>query len=445
MTDYFVDNYTNLIKNMYDIPEYFIRASAYHIISSTIGRFFRYRLLPGKGRPNLFFIISGLPGRTRRSTLQDFDSILIESTLIKYYEKTIAGFIDKNNQEKIEFIKSLRMMEGTPEGIIDHINQVREKTKGTDCFDIYGPEFGAILKKMKDGYEVGTSALLSMFYSGEGASMLLSQRRGNNNRYIPPNLYVTMFCGMQEPWEYISPIMIRQGLMRRIIVIFVPKNENYKPLLDDQRKNLNEQLLSLSEDLAKKMLYYHDIWIEQKNQGFGYINCEFNPTVMDNINNFDKEMNLALDNLPTNLNIVKQTLGEHLTKLTMLESIAQGRTLQDFNGFRYLNVLEEDYKNANEYLTIATANYQEWIPRLGTRQDDIRTQEQPLELVYRIIAESGIEGITKSSLIHKTHMSINMLDPLTDTLIVSGDITSSAGESSGGRRPTIYRASRINR
>ena len=73
-----IENYTNAITEEFDTPKLFARASAYHLISATLGQFFRCTHGAAKIRPNVWLVISSIPGRIRRSTLSNRDSYVLE-------------------------------------------------------------------------------------------------------------------------------------------------------------------------------------------------------------------------------------------------------------------------------------------------------------------------------------------------------------------------------
>lgn len=78
MTENLIDKYHAIVSKYCDSPKEFITGSAYHIISALPGRFFSSRCIPGQPKtgmkPNVWFIMSSIPGRTRRSALSKYDT-----------------------------------------------------------------------------------------------------------------------------------------------------------------------------------------------------------------------------------------------------------------------------------------------------------------------------------------------------------------------------------
>lgn len=434
----FITRYVNVISDFYDIPKIFIQASGYHLVSALLGRFFYCPSIPGPARPNLWFILSSVPGRMRRSTLQDIDSRIYKGVLSKFWEETKPPKLFPEYTGRVdELVSDTIIEEGSAEGIMDHLSDIYKKL---DCFDIEGSEFGAIFQKMSgNSYEAGVPSLLSKLYSGEGGTMLLSKRSGLKKRYLPPRLFVTMLVGLQEPEYYITPIMIRQGLMRRVVLINVDKATSYKPLIDDRRFAAAPAINRFIEELTTKMIEFDKIHTTVCASGDEHILCNLHPTVQDKINEFSRKLDEAVDKEPTNLNIVKQTFGLHLSNLTIIEGILEG-TFD--SGTRTLSITESHLDPAYKFLIEATSNYESIIPSLGRKKESIVSYEAPLEMLYEIIATAGPSGISQSELYSKTKMTEEVLKPLLEALVLAGRIHSELGPSSGGRPPVIWKAIR---
>jgi len=153
-----INEYTKLVMKTCDAPEIFIRASAYYIVSATLGEFFINRLVPkGSRRPNVWIVLSSIPGRTRRSTVQR-----------EAYD-TFKAVVGKENA------KQMVIESGTPEGIMDAIEEEPDSP-----YTIQSTEWGTVMGDMKrsDHYSHGVSSLLSKLYYGEGGRQSLSQRGG---------------------------------------------------------------------------------------------------------------------------------------------------------------------------------------------------------------------------------------------------------------------------
>ena len=84
MTMNLIDQLVEITEKYVDSPQVFHQAMAYHILSTTLGRF--YRLVDVKiSRPNTWFIISCIPGRGRRSTIINLSNAAVMEALKQFY------------------------------------------------------------------------------------------------------------------------------------------------------------------------------------------------------------------------------------------------------------------------------------------------------------------------------------------------------------------------
>jgi hypothetical protein len=443
-----IDEFVDIVTPYCDAPSSFIEAGGYYLISTLLGRYFRCTQMPQRGRPNVWFILSSIPGRMRRSTIQHYTDYIYQRAMMGYYEKfNIAPhFSDKEEEklteeEKMELTLKFRkkliydsmIEEGTPEGIMDKIEDAEQ-----DVFTIVSTEIGSVFQRMtKRDYHIGVSTLLSKLYYGEGGSIALSRRGGKpGGRTIPQGLYVTMLAGMQEPRWYLDTSMVRQGLLRRIIIIFVePKDLNrWLPPMKGERDEIYSKLDDYADRLTNIMVNYHRTVA-------GYIpqvlDLFFNPKAMEKINTRAKELDDALKEKPTNANIYRQSMWEHLAKLAMLRRIAENR-LEELGGLKQVTVDEDNLSKAGEFLDPVFEKTEDIIRSIGEEPQPIRTFEEPLERVWSIIAGGGRNGITRTDLYRESNMRSDELDSLISTLIRSGRIVQLTAESTGGRASVRY-------
>jgi len=430
-------DYNDIIRQYLDAPEIFIEASAYHTISALLGRFFRCSFIPGGSygaRPNVWFIISSIPGRTRRSTIANYATYTYRRSLEKYYAEVHNYDSKKSRKKTLDSI----IEEGTPEGVTDHINATK-----LEAYAIMSTEFGAVLSRMgtKD-YEMGVSALFSKLYYGEGGTMMLSQRGKDNTgkRFLPEGLYATMFCGMQEPHLYLTPGMSRQGLLRRILLAYCdPKDiDRWMEPLKEQRREVYTDLWNLSEAIVDKMIDYHS-----KASDFSpfLLDITFHPQAMDLINSFAKENDDNLVDEVTNLNIYRQSFWEHLAKLAMLNAIARDsvrKVAGEWSGFVSL----EDTKIARDYLQRCTKYSSDIIANLGRLDEPIKTSRDNLSRIYQIISSEGNNGILRKDLYRKANLKARELEELLKTLVAQERIVMELADSTGGRRAFLYKKKR---
>jgi hypothetical protein len=352
-----------------DAPENFIRASAYYVVSATLGEFYVNRLVPfGAQRPNLWMILSSIPGRMRRSTVQRLAYIS--------YKKIIGA----------DFFPDMIIEEGTPEGIMDAIGQEPKSS-----YTIQSTEFGSVMERMSKGnYQYGVSALLSKLYYGESGRQSLSRRGGKKkDRLLPPGLYVTLFAGLQEAYHYFTIEMLNQGLLRRLLVIYEEKANRWRPPIDQLRQsfyldNLTNPLKKERQKLVRKL---------GTNQKISVILL---PDAEDKINSYSKKLDRVLDTEQDNVALYKQTLWEHLLKLSTVSAIPRGGKV--IGGRPVLNVTMDDVNKASDFLKGIESGMQIIIENLGEMEEPLRTQKTAERRTYRYIRQAGENGIGMNDL-----------------------------------------------
>ncbi len=284
-------------------------------------------------------------------------------------------------------------------------------------FTIVSTEMGSVFQKMRRrDYHVGSSTLLSKLYYGEGGSIALSRRGGKKGgRTIPKGLYVTMLAGMQEPRWYLDTAMVRQGLLRRIIIIFVePKDLNrWLPPMKGERDEIYSKLDDYADKLIDIMVNYHSIVAGYVPQ---MLDLFFNPKTMEKINLRAKELDEALKEKPTNANIYRQSMWELHAKLAMLRRIAENR-LEELAGLKQVTVDEDNLSKAAEFLDPIFKKTEDIIRSIGEEPQPIRTFEEPLERIWLIIASGGKKGITREALYRESKMRAVDLDGFVSTLL----------------------------
>jgi len=427
-----MDSYISIIRENLDAPHVFIDASAYHIISSCLGRFFHCSLIPGGklgGRPNVWFVLSSIPGRTRRSTISNYAQYVYRETLKKFEMKR---FKLSEKEATVKVFNSI-IEEGTPEGIVDHVQNTE-----LNHYCIVSTEFGSVLQRMgtKD-YELGVSTLYSKLYYGESHSMMLSQRgKEAKNRYLPPGLYVNMFCGMQEASEYITRTMSRQGLLRRLIIVYCKPSEidNWIEPINCFRENIYNDLWMTSENLFETM---EDILDNLSHSGQTSFDTGFHPKAMNKINEYAKENDYLLTKKVTDANIYMQSFWEHLSKLSMLEAIADKSFLYESPPKCW--VKERHVNKALMFLNTATKHNRDLINSLGREEEKIIQSSVPIEKIYSIIKAGGKEGVKRSIIYRKCKMNSYRLESYIRTLCRQERITPYF-KGTKGREVTYYRA-----
>jgi len=463
MTD-LIDEFVGIVRPYCDSPDCFIEAGGYYLMSTLLGRFFRCTQMPQRGKPNTWIILSSIPGRMRRSTIQHYTDYIYKRAMGQFLEEihVTPNFDDwdpakgrfvkggkkegkkanYSEAEKAEITATYRQQrindgmieEGTPEGIMDKIED-----SGLRAFTIVSTEIGSVLKRMgARDYQIGVSTLLSKLYYGEGGSISLSRRGGGpGGRTIPDGLYVTMFAGMQEPKWYLDMSMVRQGLLRRIMILHVkPEDLNrWMPPLVDGRDEIYGKLGAYADKMAGLMVEYHKIA-----GGYSppFMDVQFHPKVREQVNEQAKVLDDELKRNPTNANIYRQSMWEHTAKLAMLRRMAKGQ-LESLMNFKQVTVGPGDLVRANEFMVPVMARVEDIILSIGEEPQPIRTFEEPLERVFWLIAGAGPNGIKRQDLYRGSMMKADELDMLVSTLIRGERIVQFDGVSTGGRVPKMYK------
>lgn len=421
-----IDEYVDMVRNYTDAPHVFVEASAYHLISNLLGRFTRTTYLRGHGKPNLWFILSSIPGRMRRSTVIGLSKRAYKKALYEYFLEVLKWKPELANEKVFGSI----IEEGTPEGIMDNIEETN-----LDSYAIINSEFGIVLQKIATkGYEFGVSTLFSKLYDGEGGAVYLSKRTKRERlRVVPDGLFTTMLCGMQEPNLYITPNMVRQGLLRRIILIYVkPEDLNeWKPLYEMNLSQVYDEIDEYAKKLYDKMKYFKELSSEY----FPFnILVAFMPSVVNKLNEYGKQIDEEIRNNPEGLiSIHKQDYALHLGKLAVVRAIGRGN-IQQLGDNYVITVTEDDFNKAKDFLTRATKNIDEAIMSLGEVRLPITTASEPIERIYNIIKNKG--KISRKELYRLAKMTASELNEILSTLTLQGRITTEVEKISF--RPTTY-------
>lgn len=447
MTDCLLKKLMDITTKYCDAPMVFHIALAYHVISVTLGQFFEMPDLKC-GRPNVWFVLSCIPGRGRRSTIMGYNHKLLFSTLMKYYVQT-KKFTKENAGKNVW--KSI-IEDGTPQGVCDSIME------GLDCgfrtFELCSGEFGDILKRITSDqhYTSGMDTLLSRLYYGEQYKESLSQRKKGKSRFIPPDLYVTMFASMQEPQHYLTKKMSTQGLLRRMRIIYVKASDfsmdDWKSPYQDEFSNCKKDLREFAEtELVPRMIKYNGM-LEKKRKSANlydientFLRVDIDSATRNKIKEMARKVDEDVINDPSDYNVYQQTRWEHVAKYTMLNAIAKDNWVG--NNFIYC-----EEKHFNEAITFDNAvdkHTMEMMDKIGLAERH-RIDKTIFEKIEENIRKAGPDGIRRSDLLNSLHgVKADELDGFVDTLLIQEKITVVPASSKGrGRKGLIYISSNFN-
>lgn len=420
MADDLIKNIVNITEKYIDSPRVFHEALAYHLISVLLGRF---HYLPNVkvSRPNTWFVLSCIPGRGRRSTIINLSNVAHFEALKEYY-KQVEGLDEK---EAFKRAWKSTIETGTVPGICDSI--IEGSKLGIKEYNFSSGEFGGILKNITGGrhYSSGIDTLLSRLYYGEYFKEDLSQRGGKPSRFIPSGLYTTMFSAMQEPRHYLSPTASRQGLLRRMRIVYL-KSTDFKmdrwksPFQNDFIKCTKEVRDFVKHEIVPVMMEkYNTIKnSSQKSQYNGYIPIHIETEVKDKIEAMARKTDEDIINDPSDFNIYSQTRWEHLAKYSVLSALSEGKTCA--------NMLH--YKKALDFDRIIDKHAMEMMDDLGTSFE----QEKEVKCVNRLekkIRTAGPDGIKHYILMNAfPYMTVSEKKTYLDALQNQGRIVQKIGE-----------------
>ncbi len=421
-----LDDYLSIIREFTDAPDIFLQSNAYHMISTTLGQFFKIYDSHIE-RPNLWFILSSIPGRTRRSTVISYNEQLISRAFTRFYEE----IENISRREAYNKYGLSRIVDGSAEGIADKV--MEGENQGVNIFNICNPEIGDVLRKISKEYggSTGVDTLLSRLYYGEGYHADFSSRTRNPGpRTFSKGKYVTMFSSMQEPGYYLNKTMSRQGLLRRFLLVYV----DAKDLSMDSWKspfvnNLHEYQKKLDDYLESQllpiMLEYHEAWknYNENKPHNSYIPVKIDKEVLKKIGKIAYEVDKKIIEDDSDYHIYQQTQWESLTKMTVVSAIARNPLKGDNEQNMWCTfAYEEDFQRAKDILDVIGKHTEQILEDLGTQEIKLK-RDKGLDRVYKQILKAGKNGIKRSALLNNLFgIKAKELDEYIETLAQAGKI-----------------------
>lgn len=422
-----IDDYTHIVEDQTDAPEHFIRASGYHLVSNLLGRF--YVITQGRWsnelRPNLWFLISSIPSRYRRSTIQRKHNKIYRNCVKDYLMEVNYSNSEEAGDKAEEDAWTSVIESGSDEGITQKICD-----SDLDNFAILSHEFGGVLNKMKNKtYASNLDTLFSKLYYGQGGKLDYI----HSDRYLPNNQYVTMFAGMQEPERYMNENVVRQGLLRRILLSYIePKEEHQKnwkePFIpfEEVEREKTPELDKLGEKITEKMIETNKFTrtntaVRKKKKHFDFptpmIEIQMRPRVIKKLNKFSEKLEFQVLKEANNTNIYKQTLWEIMAKMTVVKGISR----VGFHRSDNLVINQKDYKNSKKLFDKLTGEIDEILPRLGMSRQNMTSQEKAHQRIMDIVKKEG-GHVSSSTLLQSIKGNKSELVAPLETLIARDDL-----------------------
>ena len=410
-----IDEYVKILDKYTDIPKVFKKAGGYFIVSTLLGQAFEIPTSHVR-RPNVWFLPSSIPGRMRRSTLLATVKNVLRTAYMEHYTRTNPQ--KTSTEDDINLYRNSLISDGSYEGVFDKVSEgVR---KGITTYSIMSSEWGNTLKQLDGGknYRQGVDSFFSSLYYGEEILQDLSTRTGNPPRYVPPGVYVTMFSCIQEPNLYLSEYLVRQGLLRRIMIGYI-KAKTLK--MDEWKEPIDSDVINLSEDLqefTKNQIV--PLMIKYKIGSPNLIRVDLTTDVRKSINTVAKKVDKDIILDDSNYNIFVQTNWEHLTKLTVLEAISSGTIFKsETDDYSYNMGLANDvhFGESKKFFDELTRYYREMMDDLNVRRV-LREVDTGLDYVLRKIIQKEFDGASRTYLLNSiAGMTKFKLDGYIGTLI----------------------------
>ncbi len=353
-----VDNFSDILNKYTDAPEIFIKASAYSIVSSTLGPF--YNILNARNiKANLYIVLASPPGLGRRSEVMKLTN-LVKETAFKKYVELKGGELENEN-----FIGAISLESGSPQGLIDDILAYKEK--GVFSYCLTSTEFGnAVLKTINKNFRQGFESLLCKLWGGEPHTDSLSHREGNVPRYLPRGTYFGIYAGMQKAEHYLDKSMSNSGLLRRLLIASVKGADLdawYPPLGSDNRI-IDEELITIGEKIGEKMASFDRVR-----------NIKLDDDAMHNINkdNFHAE-NDARNNDENPYYLQRQSYWEQILKISANDSISNNQE----------KITIDNVKRAVLFVEMATKNMRSILENLLVTELQLERQRN-LDRILKLI------------------------------------------------------------
>jgi predicted transcriptional regulator len=376
-------------------------------------------------------MLAGPSGISRKSTV---------ITTIKHLMKDIYMKVQNDGKKTKEELEkefaSHILREGTLEGIMDKILYT-----GHLDYHLINDEFGLYLSRAKanKSYLHGSINLLSSLYNGLGYEQELS-RRGVEKviRSIPDGIYFTMLTAMQDPELYIDEQLVRQGFMRRILLVPVRKEDydisKLKPFtsqdLEFTFRRLLEEVGTWFANTEKKLIKLRD----KVGTKYDKIVCFFDPDAEKIINRY------SMDNtkraLEDEIDSCEITKAELLVKLSMLECLCDEelRFVQNniirvtkehvIKAKGFLDKLEDKQRVALE--SVVLPNY----------KAPVRSEEYTFNKILSAIQRA--ENCPPSYLLQFTNMTKQSIKPYIETLVEQGRVFMIRYQKTGARPGYLF-------
>lgn len=439
MSEDLISEFVKIEKEIIDSPSVFLKSAGYHLVSNLLGRYFSVPAAKNK-TPNIWFVLSSKPKIFRRSTLHNHHQQVYRSALenhIDLDELNLELFGDEGKEDDVgyeyfsEFYNDTLMEDGSPEGIVDHL----EGSK-LEHYMIASHEFGGVINRMRSGYGSGTDTVYSKLYYGQGGIARFSRKgKGKTERRLPSGLYVTAYANMQDPTLYLKQQDAKQGFLRRLTLVYKKKRgRKYQGFWNDGIGSVGEEayqtkLKKLGEKFSERMKKYEKMKKADEIQ-VGFETRKKIP-VLNKTDEFRKKLEKigrkVEEKLMANNGIVEHYVVSHderLSKLACLRAISKDRIRRP-GDFPFIEVTLDDLKESKKFLDEATEDLIDKLPEIEERKSRVRNIEPVKEKIVRLTGKKGVpktQIINLSDLQAYSGMGRNDLIRHLKTMVAGGEI-----------------------
>lgn len=416
-----------MIMEYTDAPDVFIEAASYWVVSTLIGDKIvvgRTRGTIGRhGHPNLWVMISGMPGVTRKSTVLGVAKYVVTEALVKYYTTVLS----MGSDDAREAVDSMVIETGSPEGIVDHIIETRGAL-AEPKYMLVSEEFGEVLIGMqRTGYMDRLPTLLSRLYDGGGYVWHGAKKK----RYVPHGLYVTALVAFQDPRYFMSQFFFVQGLMRRFLLVYATEEDKtryYDPI---------SEAADIVADAIKRHAEEVLAEVAARYTGGGVL-ALLRPEAARRVNEYARRVSMGLRDEP-NLywKIHYQSYYDFALRMAVLDAAASGapeeQEIIEGVPMRMIEVGEEHVSEAISFLeNRVKARAREAIILATTKRGHVeyRQAEGVKSVVLGVVLESRNRCVSLPRLAAKTQMMHDDLVKVVSTLMVEGRLVLAIGQRS---------------
>ncbi|MFA5102487.1 MAG: hypothetical protein WC525_04990 [Candidatus Thermoplasmatota archaeon] len=320
----YITRFESSLKKHTDINDFFRNAGGYTIIAQTLGRY--YILDDYELRPNMYIMVSSPPRMGRRGDLFHYVDIVKNSCFDQFHN---AGLSPENRAKKNLEITAHSLDGGSPQGLIDDINQFRDGTNGSVA--IQSEEFGKRLEGIlnNEGYMSRMDSILCKAYNGQFDYESFSNRQGGA-RILHPGYYFNIFGGLQKIGKYITNTHFSDiGLGRRFNIravdgFYLRDNTIKQPLLGRKVSDLIVSLNKIGGEIGERM---KQVDKEFNDNNKKLIVLTYTDEVRDYVNRLDAELDkMAKENDTNPYYLFKQGEADQILKHAMNRCISYKRT-----------------------------------------------------------------------------------------------------------------------